>query len=170
MSAEAHDPELERLAQDLASLRPAGEALDRDRLFYAAGQAAARGRSWVWPGVAAGVVCLALGSCAALFLQPAPQGIERVVYVPAVAPSPSDSLADRQSAAPEAVAAAAELPAGRTEPLSFLGLERLVSRWGIDALPVPDSGPGAASRGTGPLKNDRGEGISTVRSLRVQNP
>ena len=58
------DPDLTALAARLAGLTPAAPALDRDRLFFAAGRRAAGRRAWAWP--------LATGLCAALDVHPVP--------------------------------------------------------------------------------------------------
>jgi hypothetical protein len=172
MSAEAHDPELERLATDLAGLRPAGGGIDRDRLFFAAGQAAAGRRAWLWPGAAAALACLVVALSTAHFVYPPQQAVERIVYVP-VPPnsSPGDAVASRQPAPVEADVAAADVPAPRSDPLSCFGLERLVSRWGIDALPVP--APQAAAGSTEPRTSDDDLGVNAAaafRSLRIRTP
>jgi hypothetical protein len=127
MSHENLDPKLLALESALAALSPAPGRLDRDRLLFRAGQAAA-GRRWLWPCATAAlaIVSAALGIFVAV--RPEPQPVVQVVYVP---------FKDSESSPP---ANAYSTPDGeavalRPEALSYFQLEQLVGRWGVDALP-----------------------------------
>ena len=61
MSQESFDPKLIALESALASLAPAAGAINRDKLFFHAGQRAASRRGWLWP---CATVTLALVSAA----------------------------------------------------------------------------------------------------------
>lgn len=131
--------EREPLESALAGLQPAPAALDRDRLMFAAGQAAAPRRSWLWPTSAAALVCLSLGLGAALAMRPAPVETVRVVYLPAPEPTnvtPPLPVPDRTplpTPPPDADARVAD-----TTTLSggdYLQLRRQVLRFGVESLP-----------------------------------
>src|SRR5260370_40608800 len=81
MSQESFDPKLIALESALASLAPAAGAIDRDKLFFHAGQRAASRRRWLWPSA---TVTLALASAAlslVVTLGPQQRAI-RIGYVP----------------------------------------------------------------------------------------
>ena len=130
MSGPARDPEVTALEAALAGLAPAPAALDRDRLMFRAGLAAARRPGWLWPG-AAGVLSLATATLAVLLaVRPGPEVVERVVYreVPVrierqPEPGPPGREVDEPSWGGEA---------GRY----FQTREQLL-RWGLDGVPVP---------------------------------
>ena len=80
----SHHPSLtpaERELEDaLRGLSPAASKIDRDRVLFDAGAAAASERSWRLGFAAA---ALAIGLALSLLWRPQPQVVERVVYVPA---------------------------------------------------------------------------------------
>jgi hypothetical protein len=84
--SERPPPERDELAEALGSLRPRPVELDRDRLMFRAGQAAAaaRYRRWQWGGglLTVSSLCLTL----ALLLRPAPEPQIRTVHIPAAVP------------------------------------------------------------------------------------
>ena len=63
MTQESFDPKLIALESALASLAPAAGAINRDKLFFHAGQRAASRRGWLWP---CATLTLALVSAAAM--------------------------------------------------------------------------------------------------------
>src|SRR5438105_1161809 len=81
------DPDLTALAARLAGLTPAAPALDRDRLFFAAGRRAAGRRAWAWPLATGLCAALAFGSGARLAPTPAPARVPEIVSVQVPAPS-----------------------------------------------------------------------------------
>lgn len=128
MSSEEFSQDVNDVERALRSLRPASPPLDRDRLMFLAGQAAAPPARTVnrlrtktemfWPSAAAAMTLVSLGLGMTLALRP-PTVIERAVLVPAAQrpeenaprqPQPvrlesSDSVADAGPLKSEAVAA-----------------------------------------------------------------
>jgi hypothetical protein len=82
MSEQPLDPRLARVAAALSGLAPSPGRLDRDRLFFEAGQAKARGRQRFWQGTSATSALVAAGLAVILMFRPVPT-VERVVFVPA---------------------------------------------------------------------------------------
>jgi len=81
---------------------------------------------------------LSTGLGLALVLQPAPQQITHVVYVPVEAPSsPTLPLAYSESPSTDATGSQS---AERPLPLSSYQLEQLALRFGVEALPETQSG------------------------------
>jgi hypothetical protein len=146
----ATSPELTALAEALRDLLPRASSVDRDAVFFRAGQAAAP-RRWWWP------VATAMSSAAAvtlgvlLALRPVPAEIERVVYVQvpsaqrpeqaqgAGAPrSPSESMETAGYPDAEAPTPVYHSPQRR--------LEEHLLRWGFDGLSVPAPDPNPPAR------------------------
>jgi len=105
----------------LAGLRPADPSIDRDRLMFLAGCASVRRPSWMWPSV---TVLLAVVLAVLLIARPAPQQIERIIYIE------SDRLPT------------AWMPTARTEHMvppeaMYVKLRNRVLKYGLDALPKP---------------------------------
>lgn len=148
MSDTTPDPGLTAFARILAKATPDRGSLDRDALLFAAGQAAGTRRGRLWPVATAALVLLSTGLAATLALRsPAVREVERVVYVPAPAPTPpavSDSLPAR------AVASPAAPPLG-PEWVDGLRLRERILRDGIAAMPAPAVWSAAAAR---PLPDD----------------
>lgn len=149
MSTETPDPELTALAANLAALKPAAGRLDRDQLMYRAGHASSGRRHWLWPGATAvlAVLAAALGLLA-LWPRP-PQRIEYIVVVrPEPVPPVAAAAGQEPTIAEQEVPLASEERERRLDPLSCYQLERLVSRWGVKALPqlsAAGAGPAATS-------------------------
>jgi hypothetical protein len=152
----ATPPELTALEAALGDLvlRPAG--VDRDAVLFRAGQAAAP-RRWLWPcaTVAASAAAVVLGVL--LALRPAPEVRERIVYVPAPAPTApehtqgADHRALTQPGSPQQGADAPRSPDADTSAPVYSSpqrrLEEHLLRWGLDGLgdPGPDPEPPARS-------------------------
>jgi hypothetical protein len=129
------DPELAAMEAALAALAPARSRVDRDRVMFAAGRAAARARTGrgVWMALAASFGIVALAEAAFIARRPAVV-TERVVVIttpggPVPRTAPTDSAADRPGVTAEA------LP-----PLARTDYERLsdqILRYGLDGLPDP---------------------------------
>ena len=139
MSHENIDPKLLALESALASLSPAPGRLDRDRLLFRAGEAAA-GRRWFWPCATAALAMVSAALGIFVTVRPEPRPAIQIVYVPVKDGSPASS-----EGAPVAngySTAAGEVVALGREPLSYFQVEQLVQRWGVDAL--PDSAPADA--------------------------
>jgi len=134
MSPEAHDPELEALAKALTSLAPSPGNIDRDQILFRTGQASMARRGWLWVGASSVVAVLGMAVGAASYLRPAPQEIERIVYLrPEPSPAPTPPEAESFVGLAESLPPADQDP--RMEQLTCRNLEQLVLRWGIDALP-----------------------------------
>ena len=144
MSQENFDPKLIALESALASLAPAAGAINRDKLFFHAGQRAASRRGWLWPcaTVTLGLVSMALGLVVTLGPQ---QRDIRIVYVPIEKEEVSDSQAVERLPAPDVPVLSAGAAGNQPAPLSYFHLQQLVQHWGIEALPdsssAPSSGP-----------------------------
>jgi hypothetical protein len=129
----------------LSSLRPAPTGVDRDRLMYLAGRAAAAGSlgarrpraSWLWPSATAASLLLAV-TFATMWLG---RGEPMVVYRdrPVAAPH-----ASQRPSAPieEEVEAATPRKQWRTD---YLQLRRLVTTQGVDAIPEMRSAPASGA-------------------------
>ena len=144
MSQKPMKNDLAAVEATLGALRPAPSGVDRDRLMYLAGEAAA-GRSlgrrrrradWLWPCAAAASMLLAV-SFATMWVSAEPE--VRIVYVergeekPEPAPQPT-AAADQEveRARPQ-----------KTWGTDYLRLRRLVMTEGIDVLGPSYSGRGA---------------------------
>jgi len=175
---EPSEEELNRLAAALGGLAPRG-GLNRDRLMYLAGQAAAEPSSarigrWAWPTGTAALVVLSATLTALLVLRQ-PQVVVRMVYVPAPAAAPieattgadvslpprsNESPSMRQSRDPLDAAPRDDTPPTlrmiggppRLGPQPTYGqLRDAVLTWGVDALPEQTAATGGASSPTAPL-------------------
>jgi hypothetical protein len=139
VSAEADRPELNALALALGRLAPVAPAIDRDRLFYRAGQES-QARSGRWWRRATGALALGVAALGgALALRPMPEPVERVVYLRVEVPTPTTAQAYNSATVPERATAGGEESERRLSPWNSWQLERLVLRWGVDGL--PGSGP-----------------------------
>ena len=146
MAEEPLNPDLSALEAALAALAPMPAKVDRDRLMFLTGQAAAmaarkrRGKStWLAAvSLAANVfLAVALGS----LLARGPKATDRLVQ----SVSPPAVLETIGPAVPDTVTTAAEC--------SYLRLRKLVLEQGVEALPNPSSGsakgPAEAPQGNG---------------------
>jgi hypothetical protein len=168
MSREAETPqELKSLEAALGSLKPAALRVERDQLMYQAGQAAvpvpastiAR-PSWFWPASTAGMSAVAATLLMLLVSRPAPQVVERVVYLPA---KPSTGALTDPAMAPGTDSPPSPPAIIKTAPRDFSGglltfaasdrrpeylqLRDQVLAFGVDTWqkPVPQSGKEASS-------------------------
>jgi hypothetical protein len=134
----APDPNLSAIEAALGALVPARSQIDRDRLMFRAGQAAARpspsGRR-AWIATAASLALVALGEAALLAHRPPPRVVERVIVVREPAPvAPPDDRIVAEKPAPR--------PAAHPLSLGNTAYERLASqviRYGLDGLPASPS-------------------------------
>jgi len=147
------DRELAALEAALKTLTPTACPLDRDQLFFRAGQASVRSRRWLWPAIAS-LLALTSGTLGALLaVRPGPEIVERLVYIqepvkpvvpqPVVPDPPADSPR-RQDVKPEDTMTSSPVDL----PGDYLRLRQQVLRWGVEAIPAPMSlaGPGEPSR------------------------
>ena len=164
MPEEAHHPELAATEAALASLAPLPGQLDRDQLMIRAGQASATRRHWLWPAATSAIALLSTGLGLALVLQPAPQQITHVVYIPVEAPS-SSTLPTAYLESPSSDATGSQ-PADRPPPLSSYQLEQLALRFGVEALPETQSGEAREPLTPVPILDRR----DSNRLLQMDNP
>jgi hypothetical protein len=128
--------ERDRLEAALAGLQPAA-ALDRDRLMFAAGQAAAmpRGR-WFWPASSAALLLVSLGLGTALAMRPAPTETVRIVYRDVEKPAPTVPAPEppppSMQSQPDRVIADGTPPRHGAD---YLQMRRQVLRFGVESLP-----------------------------------
>jgi hypothetical protein len=125
---------LSPLESALGNLKPAPAALDRDRLMFRAGQAAA-GRNWAWPASTAVLFATSLVLAGMLVVRPAGTETVRVVYVPAERPAPAPpgprAPTPPSTPTPPTVQSVALPPASAP----YLALREQVVRFGVDSLP-----------------------------------
>jgi hypothetical protein len=157
MSEERPLDDLSEIESALASLAPREGQIDRDRLMFRAGQAAARAearparaRRWAWPAAFSTMTAVAAAMLMALILRPEPRIIERLV--------PVSSLADRgekDSSPPSASSVVPAAPtsgsAPRVAPVAAAYpqlLARVLER-GLDAWPPAASASLPAPRAEG---------------------
>jgi hypothetical protein len=155
-------PSLTALEQALASLTPAPGRIDRDRLLFRAGQASAGRRRWLWPAATGVMTSVAATLGFLLLARPAPEPVERVVFIRIEPPqAPASQPAQPTPASPATEPSlAAEDTAGPAQ-VSYFRLQDQVLRWGLDALPSP---PPAAV--TEPLLTDeRAHGAKPASSF-----
>jgi hypothetical protein len=143
MPEEPQDHELSRLQAALRRLTPRPANIDRDRVLYEAGQAAARGnRLWAW--AAFGMTVLASCLAMVMVLRSAAEPMRHVVHLPAPAPAPvrpapsvpaPDELREVLLFTEPAGAAAAPEP----DEYSYLRMHEAAMRTGLQQ--VPPGGP-----------------------------
>jgi len=131
--------DLAAVEASLAALPPFPSGIDRDRLVYLAGQAAAgalpgtkrRPAGWLWPMATAASLLVAAALGAMLAVRSQPEIVERLVVVR----QPAEPVAP----APVAAHPAVETPLARSRPsrppAEYLRLRDLVLSRGVDALP-----------------------------------
>jgi hypothetical protein len=127
----------------LSSLHPAPTGVDRDRLMYLAGRAAADGSpgarrllaDWLWPVATAASLLLAV-TFATMWVA---RGGPRIVYV--------ERPAQAQKGVPQATAPPTEAAEPEPKPrqkrwrTEYLQLRRLVTTRGVEAIPEMRSAP-----------------------------
>ncbi|MHB1034625.1 MAG: hypothetical protein ACYC35_04580 [Pirellulales bacterium] len=131
----------------------------------------ARGRvipSWCWPAATAAMVLVSVTLGGMLWWRPAPETIERIVYVQVAqrAPAPPTVVPDLapESAAPRIASSLGSLVLGGSIQADYLRLRNQVLVSGLDALPEPRH---AASNTKSPEPSDyRQLLISALRSKR----
>jgi hypothetical protein len=129
--SERNEKSLSELERSLAELTPSAAGLDRDRLMYAAGKAAATPRlRYAWPAASGALTALAASLALVLIMRPAPE--IRIVHVPVqvvpAVPEPEDI---------DAPPAAVPEPARPISPFSYWRLQESAVQHGLDAPPDP---------------------------------
>jgi hypothetical protein len=135
----------------LGSFLPAPSRIDRDRLMYAAGGAAAsvssqapahRSRQWLWPSVSAALLLLSATLGVALALRG--DAAERIVYVdrPVATPSVASATRNSEASGPVDTLVAKALDGERADdfrlpPESNFMLRERALRFGVDAIEPP---------------------------------
>jgi hypothetical protein len=174
------DPELKAIESILGELVPRSSRLDRDKLMFQAGAITSRGagrRAWVWPAMTAVLGAVLCGESFFLAGRPAPQVVERVVFVPApgsAAVSASAGVSQtiaRQPPQPvaDALGAASEPRPVDSWPVAsdYRRFQAMVMRFGLDAIQEPSS---IAVHTDGDLLQS-GTGLApagTLRSIELQ--
>jgi len=147
----------------LGSLRPIASRIDRDRLMYEAGGAAAscsaiasipataqarRLKHWIWACVSAAMLLIAASVGASLAYRN--QSAERIVYITrpsAVLPEAPTTDASHSS---DATIDAEPAAGARLSEQSNFVLRQRALRFGVDAIGIPgNSGPGQSTPDTG---------------------
>jgi hypothetical protein len=156
MSTEAENPDLAGVAAALARLAPSAGRFNRDQLLFRAGQMSVPRRRWPWPASTAlfALAAVALGIAAAR--RPAPETVERIVYVE----RPASSTLAAHSPAPSQTEERLDDSPSTSSPLSCYRLEQVALRWGVESLPAPRS----AAAVTDP--SDSGSLMNMYRELR----
>jgi hypothetical protein len=159
------DPLPEQFSDDLkpfeamlGSLRPVASRIDRDRLMYQAGGAAAsaasvpataltpataesrRSKQWLWPCVSAALLLIAASLGAALAFRGQPH--ERIVYITRPATASPDVKTTDAPHSPITAIDAQPAADDRFSEQSNLVLRERALRFGIDSIGIPsNSGP-----------------------------
>lgn len=140
MSEERLNEALRAFEAGLAALRPQPAGLDRDRLMFLAGQAAAGAADlaptvvvsrpqpvgWRWPCATVVSLLVAVAASSYAWFRGGPQTVDRPVYVERSVPAP------------------AAVPIGNTDDMplraDYLRLRQLVLTQGVEALPAAPQG------------------------------
>jgi hypothetical protein len=176
------DPELKAIESALGELVPVSSRLDRDKLMFQAGAMSSRGarrRGWVWPAITAALGFVICGESFLVASRPAPQVIERVVFVPAQSSVAIESSAGesqtvggntpRHGSEGQAGAGAGEsrVVAGWPVASDYQRFQAMVMRFGLDAVQEPysvavgsDGGEPATETGLAPA--------GALRSIELQ--
>jgi hypothetical protein len=143
MSQVPPDPELKAIESALGELIPVSSRLDRDKLMFQAGamsKPAARGR-FTWPAITAALSLALAGESLFLGSRPAPQVVERIVFMPVPAPTDAVVPAAQREPRPPGFAngdfgAPASLSVASSSGASdYQRFQNLVIRFGFDAFP-----------------------------------
>jgi len=124
-------PAERELEEAWGRLKPAGVSIDRDRLLFRAGQRSVGVSLWMWRGMAA---VLVVGLGLSLAIQPEPQHIERVVYMPVVQEKPAPRETPAWTDGSDIRIARRDLSASSYRDIR---LRKRVLKEGLDALPMP---------------------------------
>jgi hypothetical protein len=180
MSAEEED--LKAFEADLAALQPRADRLDRDRLMFLAGQAAAargnaaaaaRTRRWAWPAALAAMTTVAAALLAVVVWRPEPQVVERIIEAPVERPAPDaaapgvrDATASAEAVAHASISSGPDAAPATTGWLAYAdrtalrarapyahALDLMLAR-GVDSWPLPQStSADNAERASAPMSN-----------------
>ncbi|HUT95692.1 MAG TPA: hypothetical protein VMY37_39925 [Thermoguttaceae bacterium] len=147
MSEERVRQDLTGVEAALSSLTPTPTGVDRDRVMYLAGRAAAGGSLdlprrrawWLWPSATAASLLLAVTFAAMWHARGEPVVVyrDRPVAAPQPAEQPRVATEEKQEVEGEVAIASPGAP-WRTD---YLQLRRLVTMRGIDALPESRAAP-----------------------------
>jgi hypothetical protein len=193
LSAESLSAEARHIEQQLRQFQPAPLTLDRDRLMFLAGQAAAHSAihlpqqraalvpAWLWPASTAGMTALAACLAIALSLQlgshqPAPVEIVHddaplhdlqespQQILPPLAPLPEIRPDQEQVVVATNDARRASMPAAIALPAgSVLRMRNVALSFGVDAL--PQTSPTQASRLATPSNGSTWSGLPLTEGL-----
>jgi hypothetical protein len=133
MSTESRDPELDHLAETLASLVPITRPVDRDRLLFRAGQLSALRKNRLWAGSSAVLATTTIVLAILLVQRPEPRVESRLVYVPAQ--TPDARVTDSAPSAEDERPVPSDIVARENGAPNCYQLERFMLRWGADAWP-----------------------------------
>jgi hypothetical protein len=125
-------PSERELEAALGGLKPARAAMNRDRLMFQAGRAAARRQSRLWQAVSA---CLTIVLLASIAYRPAPTAVETGVVTVASRPQPAQAI--------EPAGERHDMPGLRyfESANDYVRMRAAVLRRGIDALPASNPAP-----------------------------
>jgi hypothetical protein len=156
--------ELKAFEASLGALMPRASRVDRDRIMYEAGAAAAvelpwqpqpAKRRWLWPATAAALALVASCLGAALMLRGSP--VERIVYVQ----RPAENPGSNSSALAESyVNGNSDWPTGAAARETMLALREQILHSGVDSLKE-----GAAGDGRGDQRASRSENRALLNRL-----
>lgn len=137
------EADLTNFTQALRGLKPDEGNLDRETLFFRAGQAAVP-RNWTWQVASAASSFLALLFGVMLLVRPGPAVVERIVFLPASLPAPEMAPARADEVTPWEDPSLILPPPSYSLPRwpsarGYFHLQEQVSQWGLDALPEPVS-------------------------------
>jgi len=136
MSEEISDQDLKPIEIALASLVPAPPRIDRDQLFFRAGQASARQKGLFWPWTS-GILGLVAASLALVMIfRPKPEPVIRIVAVPKeIRPGPMKT--NPQDQGQLAASFVGDRETHRPMQSKNAALQDQLIRWGLDGLASP---------------------------------
>ena len=180
------DPELKAIESALGELVPVSSRLDRDKLMFQAGAMAGRGarRGWAWPACTAALGLVLCGESFLLASRPAPQVVERVVFVPAPGSvAIAASAGEPQAGAGNVPYRDVEEPRAGESPLvaswpvasDYRRFQAMVMRFGLDAVQQQSSdairsGGGDLPAGTGQMPAGALRSIELQKILKPGDP
>jgi hypothetical protein len=180
------DAELKAIESALGELVPLSSRLDRDKLMFQAGAMSSRGarRGWAWPACTAALGIVLCGESFLLASRPAPQVMERVVFVPAPGSvATAASTRESESGSENAPRRGSEEPRAGESPLvaswpvasDYRRFQAMVMRFGLDAVQEPSSfavrsGGDDLPGGTGPAPAGALRSIELQKILKPGDP